>query len=228
VAKIAFALFVASVIFPAVLASGYTLPSDPVHFFLIVTGEALIGIIIGFFLVLVYSSFQLAGQFFSLQMGFGASEVFDPLAQIEIPLLGQFLNLVAMLVFITTGGFQKFMLKGVSDSFAALKAVDLVLPNDKLLSMFVGSMGKLFESALVISFPILGTLFIISISIGLLAKAAPQMNLLMMGFPISIGIAFIVLFATIPFLMEAFGRLIDLSFQGISKLLMDMGGRIPK
>ena len=158
-------------------------------------------------------------------MGFGASQVFDPLAQVEIPLLGQFLNIVAMLVFITMGGLQKFMLIGVRDSFTALKAVDLVIGNEKLFSVFIGSLGRLFEAALMISFPILGTLFIISISVGLLAKAAPQMNLLMIGFPIAIGVAFIVLFTIMPFLMETFGKIIDASFAGISNLLLNMGGK---
>jgi flagellar biosynthetic protein FliR len=224
-AKIGISLFIAAVIFPNVVAAGYVIPSDPVHYFLIILGEVLIGIIIGFFLVVVYASFQVAGQFFSLQMGFGASEVFDPLAQIEIPLLGQFLNIVAMLVFVTMGGFQKFMLKGVGDSFAAIKAIDLVIGNEKLLSVFTGGLGRLFEAALMISFPILGTLFIISVSVGLLAKAAPQMNLLMIGFPIAIGVAFLVLFTTMPFLMETFGKIIDSSFESISKLLANMGGK---
>ena len=224
-AKIGFSLFIATVIFPGVVARGYAIPPDPIHYFLLVLGEVLIGIIIGFFLTVVYASFQVAGQFFSLQMGFGASQVFDPLAQVEIPLLGQFLNIVAMLVFVTMGGLQKFMLIGVRDSFTALKAVDLVIGNEKLFSVFIGSLGRLFEAALMISFPILGTLFIISISVGLLAKAAPQMNLLMIGFPIAIGVAFLVLFTIMPFLMETFGKIIDASFAGISNLLLNMGGK---
>lgn len=224
IAKIGFSFFVAAVIFPTIVVQGYAIPPDPFHFFLLVLGEILIGIIIGFFLTVVYASFQVAGQFFSLQMGFGASEVFDPLAQIEIPLLGQFLNLVAMLVFLTMGGFQKFMIKGVGASFKALKAVDLVLENERLFAVFTGGLGRLFEAALMISFPILGTLFIISVSVGLLAKAAPQMNLLMIGFPIAIGVAFLILFVTMPFLMETFGKIIDASFEGISSLLMNMGG----
>ena len=56
-----------------------------------------IGILIGFLVLMVFSIFQIAGQFFSLQMGFGAAEVFDPVAQIQIPLLGQFFNLLAVL-----------------------------------------------------------------------------------------------------------------------------------
>jgi len=224
IAKVGISLFVAIVIFPSILSGGYIIPDNPVHYFLLVLGEVLIGIIIGFFLVVVYASFQVAGQFFSLQMGFGASQVFDPLAQIEIPLLGQFLNIIAMLVFIFTGGLKKFMLVGVAGSFKALKAINIVIGKDAIFSTFIGSLGKLFEAALMIAFPILGTLFIISVSMGLLAKAAPQMNLLMMGFPIAIGVAFIIIFATIPYLMEAFSRMIDAGFEGVAQLIQNMEG----
>jgi len=51
--------------------------------------------------VMVYSAFQMAGQYIAQQMGFNASEVYDPLAQVEQPVLGQFVNLSAMLIFVT-------------------------------------------------------------------------------------------------------------------------------
>jgi len=63
---------------------------------LLLVGEAMIGLVMGFFLSIVYSAFTTAGQFFSLQIGFGASETYDPLAEVELPLMGQFLNLIAM------------------------------------------------------------------------------------------------------------------------------------
>jgi flagellar biosynthetic protein FliR len=227
VAKIGFALFVAALVFPGVLERGYVVPQGALDYLLLLLGEVLIGIIIGFFLVLIFASFQLAGQFFSLQMGFGASEVFDPLAQIEIPLMGQFFNIVAMFVFLSTSGFHKFIFVGVYRSFEALKAIDLVSGRVVLLNTFMGSLGQLFEIALTISFPILGTLFLISISMGLLAKAAPQMNLLMMGFPMAIGVAFIILLLITPLLMNAFSRIIDAGFDKLFGLISDLRGTRP-
>jgi flagellar biosynthetic protein FliR len=224
IAKAGIALFVSLVVFPVVLRNGYAIPADLVHYVLLLAGEILIGIIIGFFLVVIYSCFQFAGELFSFQMGISASEVFDPLAQIEIPIMGQFLNLIGMLVFLAVGGFQKFMLKGVLGSFSALKAIDIVTGKDHVFSTFMASLGKLFEESLAISFPILGTLLVISVMMGLFSKAAPQMNLLLMGFPVSIGIAFIFLFVTTPFLMEAFSRVIDASFEALSRLIFQMKG----
>ena len=88
---------------------------------LLVLGEVGIGLLIGFLLNLIFVAFQLAGEFFSLQMGFSASMVFDPQSQVEIPLMGEFLNLIAMLVFITTAGMSKFLLVGVQRSFQYLR-----------------------------------------------------------------------------------------------------------
>lgn len=214
-AKIGLSLFVAIAAFPFVMERGYEIPENLAQYFLLVVGEALIGILIGFLLVLIFSTFQMAGQFFSLQMGFGASQVFDPMAQIQIPLMGQFLNIVAMLVFLSMGGFHKFFLVGVFRSFEAIRAVDLVTNRDAVFQLLVGSLGRLFQSALTVAFPILGTLFLVSVSMGLMAKAAPQMNILMMGFPVAIGVGFLIMFISMPYLMEAFAHLIDQTFERI-------------
>lgn len=212
IAKIALAMLAVSLVFPGVREAGYPIPDSALAFGLIAVGEALIGIIMGFMLAIVYAAFQTAGQMFSLQMGFGASQVFDPLAQIEIPLLGQFLNLVAMFVFVFTQGFQKIFLTGVYYSFQSVRAADLVLLKDDLVTTMLRGLSDLFQNALIIALPILGTLFLVQIVMGLLGKAAPQMNLLVMGFPISIGVAFLLILVTIPFLMQSFDRLIGVGF----------------
>ncbi len=223
-AKIGLSFFTAIAVYPWIVEAGYPIPDNIVQYFLLVLGEVLLGLIIGFFLSVIYAAFQVAGHFFSLQMGFGASQVYDPLAQIEIPIMGQFLNLIAMFTYVSVGGFQKFMLVGVLSSFKSLRAVDLVLGREYLFKIFIGGLGRLFSSALTIAFPILGSLLLVSISLGLLAKAAPQMNLLMMGFPISIGVGFLVLFLAIPFLVDAFSRIIDLSFENLSGIFAHIGG----
>jgi flagellar biosynthetic protein FliR len=218
-AKITLAGFAAFAVFPMVRASGYQIPELGLQYALLVGGEAAIGLIIGFFLTIIYTAFTMAGQLYSLQMGFGASEVYDPLAAIEIPLVGQLLNLIAMLVLLLTGGFRLIFLNGVFRSFQAMKAIDLVLRQDQILSWFFQSMGDLFLQSLVLSLPILGTLFLISVATGLLSKAAPQMNLLTEGFPLSISVAFIILMVSMPFMTEAFSRILDSGFRDLASML---------
>ncbi|MCF7928016.1 MAG: flagellar biosynthetic protein FliR [Spirochaetales bacterium] len=222
VAKIGLSLFVSSTILPWVADMGYIIPESGLIYAMLLLGEVLVGLALGFLLVLIYAAFQVAGQFFSLQMGFGASQVFDPMAQIRLPLMGQFLNLVAMFVFVSIEGFQRIFLVGVYRSFEAVRAIDFVTERQSFFRLIFSGLSTLFEQALVISFPILGTLFLIHVTMGLLAKAAPQMNLLMLGFPIAIMVAFLILFLSMPFIMETFGRIIDGSFFGILEMLDTM------
>jgi flagellar biosynthetic protein FliR len=221
VARAALCLFTASAVFPWVYEAGYPIPGDALSYGMLFVGEVLIGIIMGFTLNLIYTAFVLAGQYFSFQMGFGASQVFDPMAQVQIPIMGQFLNMIAMLVFIITGGFQKLFLAGVLRSFQTMKAADFAAHQDRFMTLVSRGISLMFEYALILSFPVLGTLLIMSVAMGLLAKAAPQMNLLMLGFPIKIGMAFLMLMLTIPLVMEGFSRLIDESFLMIMEFLAE-------
>ncbi|MCK5152883.1 MAG: flagellar biosynthetic protein FliR [Spirochaetales bacterium] len=224
IAKVGLALFTGIVIFPWVAEQGYLIPQSGFSYAMVMVGEIVIGLILGFMLTVIYSAFLLSGQLYSMQMGFGASMVYDPLAQIQIPLMGQFINLMAMFIFVIVGGFQKIFLMGVLRSFETIKAVDLLYMREPLLKMILRSMTILFEQALIIAFPILGVLLLISVSMGLLAKAAPQMNLLMLGFPIKISMAFFMLFLALPFILEAFNRVIDSSFFEIANFLSNLAG----
>ncbi len=222
-AKIALAGLTAAAVYPGVREAGYPIPDTLGPYLALLAGEALLGIIMGFFLVAVQAAFATAGQFFSLQMGFGASEVYDPLAEIEIPLMGQYLNLVSMIVFLQVGGFRNLFLIGVRGSFDAMRAVDLVLRREGFFEYLFGATGLLFKNAMTLAFPILGTLMVISVTMGLFSKAAPQMNLLTEGFPLNIGVAFLLLFGSLPYLMEAFGRLIDAGFLDLARMIGGSG-----
>ena len=223
VAKLGLAGFVAALVFPSVKAGGYAVPADGAAFALLIVGEAMIGLTIGFFLTIVYSAFTTAGQFFSLQIGFGASETYDPLAEQELPLMGEFLNLIAMFIFVSTSGFQKLFLVGVEGSFKAMRAIDLVARRDDLVKFIVSAVGALLQQALVLSMPVLGTLFIVTVAMGLLSKAAPQMNLLTEGFPITLTVTFFIMLSALPFMMEAFSHLIEASFDDLGILV---GGKL--
>jgi len=224
VARVGLCLMATWVVLPWIVEAGYPIPETGLGYALLVVGEGLVGVTIGMFMTLVFTTFQTAGQFFSLQMGFGASQVFDPLSQVEIPLVGQFFNLVAMFVFVTTAGFNHIFLVGVLRSFEAIRAVDILQANEELALFMMHALSALFAQALVISMPILGTLMLVNISLGLMAKAAPQMNLLMIGFPMAILVAFGVMFLAMPVIMGAFDRLISGGWEQLHALYRFYGG----
>jgi flagellar biosynthetic protein FliR len=225
-AKIALAGFAAFSGLPSALAADWNLAPLGLQFVYLLIGEALVGIILGFYLTLIFSAFSTAGQFFSLQMGFGASETFDPLSQIENPLMGQYLNLVAMLVFLSIDGFQKLFLGGFLRSIQSVSAYSLVAGREAVAAMLLSGLSRMFLDAMIISMPILGTLFLTSLATGLISKAAPQINILTDGFPVSITAAFILILLTMPFMVEAFSRVVDAGFRSIESLYIAIGRQL--
>ena len=129
-----------------------------------------------------------------------------------------------MFVFLTISGLHKFILVGVFNSFQAVRAIDLVIGNSSLANRFASSLGGLFQTALTIALPIFGSLLLVSIALGLLAKAAPQMNLLILGFPISIGAGFVIFLVTLPLIFEAVASVIDNSFEDLLQMYVGLRG----
>ena len=214
------AFFTAIVVFPWMLQSGYPIPDNGLAYVGLLVGEALLGILQGFFLVLVYSVFQMTGQFFAQQMGFNASETYDPLAQLELPVLGQFTNLIAMMVFLSVGGFSKIFLVNVWASFHAIRAIDFLTQQNIVSNMLITGLGVMFERSFLLRLPVYGVLLLTTTALGLIGKAAPQMNLMMMGFPISIGVGFAVLVLGMPFLLSAFAAVVSNGFTQLTDLLL--------
>ena len=231
IAKIAVAGYMAYIVLPYVNYSVYNdfLKPDAqfsLEFLLLLIGEALIGIITGFYISIIFSAFSTAGQFFAFQIGFSASEVYDSLSQVENPLMGQYLNLIAMLVFLQTRWFQKLFLGGLVSSFQSISAYSLVQNRMGIVTFMMHGLTDLFASALVISLPIMGSLLLITITTGILSKAAPQMNLLSEGFPIMMMTAFFILTVLMPDLCDFFFRSFNAGFARLEQFFLMLGGRI--
>ena len=227
IARVALAGFAAYAVFPssqAINVQGIDLSS--LSFLLMLAGEAVIGIITGFFITMIFSAFSTAGQFFSLPMGFSAAEVMDPLSQTENPLMGQYLNLVAMMVFLSMNGFRELFLGGFWRSVQSINIASLAAGREAVTEMFLTGLSRLFLDAMVISLPLLGTLFLCSLSTGLISKAAPQVNILTEGFPIAITVAFMMILATMPFMVQAFSHVIDSGFETLQNLYIEIGQRV--
>lgn len=231
VAKVALAGYIAFFIFGTCDLS-YYLPyiaqdgSFSMEYFLILIGEVLIGIILGFFITMIFSAFSTAGQFLAFQMGFSAASSYDSLSQVENPLMGQFFNLIAMLVFMQTHWFQKLFLQGLVTSFSSLNAISIVQSTESIVKFVISGLSSLFVDALVISLPVMGSLFLISICTGLLTKAAPQMNLLSEGFPIMIMLAFVIIAFILPDMIDFFIRSFEKGFADLFDFFKNVSGGV--
>ena len=231
VAKVALAGYMAFFIFGTCDLSYYLpyIAQDglfSMEYFLILIGEVLIGIILGFFITMIFSAFSTAGQFLAFQMGFSAASSYDSLSQVENPLMGQFFNLIAMLVFMQTHWFQKLFLQGLVTSFSSLNAISIVQSTESIVKFVMSGLSSLFVDALVISLPVMGSLFLISICTGLLTKAAPQMNLLSEGFPIMIMLAFVIIAFILPDMIDFFVRSFEKGFADLFDFFKNVSGGV--
>ncbi len=218
IAKIGLAGYIACLVFPNVSYEIWNVNPNSIDYILILIGEGLIGIITGFYISMMFAAFSSAGQFFTYQMGFGASEVYDALSQVENPLMGQYLNLIATLLFLQVSGFQKLFLGGVFRSFQSLNCYILFIQREVFLQFLLKGLTNLFFDAMLIALPMVGTLFLVSLSTGLLSKAAPQMNLLSEGLPISILCAFFLLTLLLPTMADFFCRSFETAFANLESI----------
>jgi flagellar biosynthetic protein FliR len=194
------------------------------YFIMLVVGEAFIGVIIGFYITIIFAAFSTAGQFTAFQMGFSAASTYDAMAQVENPLMGQFFNFIAMLVFMQNQWFQKLFLGGLTASFKTLTAISVASCQDTLVTFMLKGLTKLFADALIIALPIMGTLMLITICTGLLSKAAPQMNLMSEGFPIMILVSFFIIWSIFPQICEFFIHSFSAGFSSLERLFVIIGG----
>ncbi|MBI4777451.1 flagellar type III secretion system protein FliR [Candidatus Desantisbacteria bacterium] len=219
--KAGLALFMALLMFPVV---NHTLPhlsGNVGEYYILVISEVLIGIIIGFFCTIIMSAFQVSGEFYSVQMGFGFVNTIDPFSQVEQPIIGQIIGLFAMLIFLTVGGHH-LIITAVFNSYEAvpifsLKASHLVY--DKTVAVFCG----MFLTALKIAMPIMGVLFLVSLSMGLMAKVAPMMNIMALGWATTIVIGVGILILIMPLIGQVAQNVFNCVFSDIDELFSAMG-----
>ena len=221
-AKLGVCFFITAVIFPLVYPHLPPIPTSMIEYVLLAIIEGLIGVIIGFCINISFAVYQLAGQYFTVQMGFGASEVFDPFSEVSLPLMGQYLYLLAILVFLSLNG-PLMIINEIYLSFEMIKTASFI-KDSVMLETFglVASFIKMFVIAMKISLPIIGALLLTTVAMGLLSKAAPQMNLLMIGFPISIAVGFIILLFILPDLISYFGDYMDEMFKDVWNLMSEL------
>jgi len=196
-------------------------------YLLLILEQVFIGFLIGFTVQLLFAGFQMAGEFFSVQMGFGVTAVFDPLSQVSLPLLGSLKNLMGLYVFFVSGS-HLWLIKAVVFSFEHVPFFSVNIFTDNALNKsifeFMAIMGSgMFLIAIKIALPVMGSLFLVSLTLGVLSKAAPQMNILMLGFPLKIFVGFLVLAWISPILIHTMFEQFDILFDHLNTVIKQWG-----
>ncbi len=209
--------------FPPLVGQGLVPePSGGAEIIMMGAGEVFIGFIIGFMVLLVITLFQVSGQFYSIQMGFGIINVFDPLAEASVPIISQLKTLLMTVLFLLIDGHH-FVLRAVLKSYEYLPTA-LELDSEILLWEIMNQFDELFKIAFLIGLPLIGVVFLSSTTLGILTKIAPQMNVMILGFGIKVMVGIL----TFLFLFSEFVRvgesLFFQSFRDLMQLIRVMGG----
>ena len=189
------------------------------NYFNLILQQVFIGLFLGVTLQFLFAAFQMAGEFFSIQIGFSITEVFDPLSETSIPLMGNLNNLMGLLVFFVSGAYLKFV-EAVVFSYQKMPYIlDYQKMHTDLLNFFIMISSSMFLIALNLAMPIMGTLLLTSVTLGILSKAAPQMNILMLGFPLKILIGFLVLVFVSPIIIDLMYGQFEIYLDHLNKMI---------
>lgn len=164
---------------------------------LILAQQVVIGLAMGLAIRIVFVAVEMAGELAGLQMGLGFATFFDPQNAGHIPVVGQFLGLLATLVFLSLNGHLQ-MISLLSQSFSALpiSGDGIAAPGVRTLAFFG---GEIFAAGLLLSLPLLSALLITNLALGILTRAAPQLNIFAVGFPLTLAIGLLVLGLALPY-----------------------------
>ena len=158
--------------------------------------ELFFGLLMGFVLQLVFQVFVLGGQIIAMQAGMGFAVMVDPASKASVPLIGQLYTMMMTLLFLALNGHLT-ILEALMDSFRIMPVGQISIEHSMVWSVIMFS-GWMFKQALLISIPALLSLLIVSLSFGVMARAAPQLNIFSLGFPITLLMGFVIIKIGLP------------------------------
>ncbi len=180
---------------------------------LAIVSEIMLGFIAGLFLLIVFAMLQMAGMQISFVMGFTMASVLDPQSGTSMPVISTIFTLLALVVLLAFNGHHLMIL-------FIVKSLDILplgsfYPDHNIWTYLLGAVSNMFIFGFILSFPMVGLSLLADIVFGMLMKTMPSFNLLVVGFPIKIMVAFVVMLAVLSSIMMVFKREM---LEAISKL----------
>lgn len=215
--KVGLGVMLALIVAPTVPA----LPAlDPMSLpgLLILVQQFIIGLAMGFAMRIVFSAVELAGTITGMTMGLGFATFFDPQSQGQSMVISQFMVLLATLAFLAVNG-HLMLLSALAESFFTLPIASsgMGAPGFEQLASWG---GRIFSAGVQLSLPMVAALLITNIALGILTRAAPQLNIFGIGFPITLSVGFIVIALALPYLATPLERLFQEGIEMVQRVAM--------
>ena len=217
------ALLFASLLWGVIPPPAGELPLDWPGLLMACVLELGLGLAMGLVAQMTFGGLHLAGQIMGMQMGFSIANVVDPVANAQVSVIGSFLQMFGMVLFLAAGGHLVALVL-VAKSFVVVPVLG-VKYSPEVTGFLVCSFGGMLEQAVVLASPVVVSVLMVLIGMGFIARTVPQVNIFVLGFPLQIGVGLITLLVSVPFLgailvgmfarmNEDVGQLIALLSQG--------------
>lgn len=182
--------------------------------------QVLIGVAMGFILQMVFAAFVIGGQSIATAMGLGFASIIDPQNGVQVPVISQAFLIMATLVFLALNGHLIFI-EVLAKSFQSMPVGPFAPSQDALWQLVIWG-SDMFTGGMLIALPAVAALLLVNLAFGVTSRAAPQLNIFAVGFPIMImiGIAFIIL--TLPTVTSHLSRLINQALELIQTHIVSM------
>ena len=181
---------------------------------LILVEQLVIGLAIGFCVRIVFAAVDMAGQMAGMTMGLGFASFYDPQTQGQTTSLNQFFVLLATLVFLAMNG-HLMLIQALADSFVSFPIGSAQQVNALAIVQWS---GKIFSAGLLLALPVTAALLITNMALGILTRTAPQLNLFGIGFPITLGMGFLMVAWTLPDMLPPLQQLIEETLALLSRV----------
>ncbi|MGD8784137.1 MAG: flagellar biosynthetic protein FliR [Thioalkalispiraceae bacterium] len=189
---------------------------SPTSFFLIAQ-QLLIGVLMGFTLQLVLAAIVTGGQVVAMQMGLGFAAMVDPQNGAQTPVLSQFYVIMVVLIYLAMNG-HLVLIEVLVDSFKTMPvAMNGLVPED--FNKVVHWAAILFSGAVAMAIPAIASLLIVNFTFGIMTRAAPQMNIFAIGFPLTMLLGFGVVFATLPSIVPQSSNLFTSAYRLLKAII---------
>jgi flagellar biosynthetic protein FliR len=204
--RVATALALTIFVMPFLPATPYI---DPISVMglLVALQQIIIGLSIGFFMQLIFGAVMIAGESMAMSMGLGFASMVDPQNGVNMPVVSQFFIVLATLIFILLNG-PVLMIRVLIDSFETLP-VGLNSLSGLDVKVIVDWGSQMFRYALMIAIPVVTALLLIYLALGVMTRAAPQLNIFSVGFPITLMGGFVMMTLLIPAFVPSFTKMLN-------------------
>ena len=203
--KVGLGAFMAFVLYPVLAARTPHLDLQLAPLVIMGVQEVLTGLFIGFAMGLIFSGVRAAGELIGFELGLSIATAFDPETGPN-NVIGAFLYLVAMLVFLLVNGHH-VVLQALVLSYDAVPLNGLVF-GGAAVDRLVRLTGLVFIVAVQCAAPVIVASFLVNVALAILARVAPAVNVFIVSFPVKIAVGMLVLMTSAPFLVFAFKKLL--------------------